>query len=263
MLTVKQISIFALVFIGVVCIYYYFKILNGERSTEASHAKIIEEDIKLKEITLLARSLKNAGIRLYGTSWCKFSRLQLEMFGDSSKEARQIINSLYVNCEAEECPTKVRGYPTWAYGDVYKAGILSFPGLISLLQEAEINSKTIDSTIHQEVESNIEGKTEPETIEPERRAVIMTVQAEPAPSTVKIEEVKDEVKEVKENEELQKKNEKEKVENQIEVEDEILFLPSDSRGSENETTKVKKRKRSNKRITTSDKVVAEVGALEE
>lgn len=85
----------------------------------------------------LAKAVQQAGLVMQGTSWCRATQMQREMFGDRSSPARRIIEQQYVECRTRDMCPDIEGYPTWVKGNRLKRpGFKNPRALRELIKEA-------------------------------------------------------------------------------------------------------------------------------
>lgn len=76
-----------------------------------------------------AKCLTKKGIKMYGTEWCRFSKKQKGLFGDSF----QFID--YIDCDQNRgvCTSEgIRGYPTWKINGGSHSGVQQLDKLSQL-----------------------------------------------------------------------------------------------------------------------------------
>ena len=115
----KKILIWIIVLLLAVALFFILKpVFTG---------KAIDEENS--ELDKFAKSLSNANVTMYGTSWCSHCQNQKKLFGKSFK----YIN--YVDCDldSEICQAeKITGYPTWKINGTLYPGEKSFAALSQL-----------------------------------------------------------------------------------------------------------------------------------
>ncbi len=88
-----------------------------------------------EELLKLAKETKKAGLILQGRTECGWSRRQRDMFGKEGTPARDIIDSIYVECRnAGLCPG-AKGYPNWVHGDQHYPGYRDHMKLKTLINQ--------------------------------------------------------------------------------------------------------------------------------
>lgn len=83
----------------------------------------------------LAYHLKQAGAKMYGASWCPYTRRQAQLFGDSFSQVQYI--ECYPNGRDGQFNSQcqraaVSSYPTWVIGGSTHNGMMSIQQLASI-----------------------------------------------------------------------------------------------------------------------------------
>ncbi len=88
----------------------------------------------------LAQKIKNAGVVVYGQSGCPRTVEQRRLFGKKGTPARDLFESVYVECRHPmDCPG-ISSVPTWAFGETKRPGAMNPASIEAFLDQAQYST---------------------------------------------------------------------------------------------------------------------------